>query len=192
MRVRSPSGAQASPARSVPRGRETFFALRVHQPARRHAVLALRTRPARLPPPPSSSFGGCESSPDMVIAVDRSGLIIYYNDGAEKGLGYTAAEVIGQSVGKLYPSMQEAHRVMAAMRSDEHGGPGKVKNFETIFVTRWGEHIPVAISGSILSTITGSRSVRSLRQGHPRKSASAIVWRHWRVRWRCAQSQSAE
>src|SRR5262247_3644422 len=86
-----------------------------------------------------------ESSPDIVIAVDRSGTIIYYNDGAEKGLGYTAAEILGQSVGRLYPSAQEAHRVMAAMRSDEFGGPGKVKNFETIFVNRLGEHMPVAI-----------------------------------------------
>src|SRR5204862_6437401 len=30
------------------------------------------------------------------------------------------------------------------------GGPGKVKNFETIFVDRWGKHLPVAIAGSIL------------------------------------------
>lgn len=100
---------------------------------------------------PSTSFEKLvEISPDMVVAVDRSGTVIYYNDGAEKGLGYSAAEIIGQNVSRLYPSMQEAHRVMAAMRSDESGGPGKVKNYETTFVTRWGEHLPVAISGSIL------------------------------------------
>jgi PAS domain S-box-containing protein len=57
------------------------------------------------------------SSPDIVIAVDRAGTIIYHNDGAEKGLGYSAAEILGQSVGRLYPSMPEAQRVMAAMRS---------------------------------------------------------------------------
>ena len=39
---------------------------------------------------------------------------------------------------------------MDAMRSDDWGGPGKVKNFETVFVDRWGQPIPVAISGSIL------------------------------------------
>lgn len=105
-------------------------------------------RLARLP---SSSFEKLvEISPDMVVAVDRSGTVIYYNDGAEKGLGYTAAEIIGQNVSRLYPSMQEAHRVMLAMRSDESGGPGKVKNYETTFVTRWGEQLPVAISGSVL------------------------------------------
>src|SRR5215831_21196333 len=114
------------------------------------------TPPARLMRVPGGYFERLvESSPDIVIAVDRSGAIIYYNDGAEKGLGYTAAEMLGQNVSRLYPSSQEAHRVMVAMRSDECGGPGKVKNFETIFVTRWGEHMAVAISGSILYDDTG-------------------------------------
>jgi PAS domain S-box-containing protein len=113
-----------------------------------------------------------ESSPDIVIAVDRSGTIIYYNDGAEKGLGYTAAEMLGESVERLYPSMQEAHRVMAMMRSDDFGGPGKVKNFETTFVTRWGEQMPVAISGSVLYDENGleigsigfAKDIREIRQ----------------------------
>ncbi len=91
-----------------------------------------------------------ESSPDVVIAVDRNGIIFYYNDGAEKILGYTAAEMLGHNVIGIYPSAEEARRVMAAMRSDEHGGPGKVKSFETEFVDRLGRHLPVAISGSIL------------------------------------------
>jgi PAS domain S-box-containing protein len=91
-----------------------------------------------------------ESSPDIVIAVDRNGTVFFYNDGAEKTLGFTAPEILGQSVVRLYPSLDEARRVMAAMRSEEHGGPGKVKNFETTFVDRFGRHFPVAISGSIL------------------------------------------
>ena len=91
-----------------------------------------------------------ESSSDIVVAVDKSGNVFFYNDGAEKILGYTAAEMLGQNVVRLYPSVEEARRVMAAMRSDEYGGPGKVKNFETIFVDRLGRQIPVAISGSVL------------------------------------------
>ncbi len=129
--------------------------------------------PSRLARLPGSYFERLvESSPDIVIAVDRSGTIIYYNDGAEKGLGYTAVEMLGQHVGRLYPSMQEAHRVMVAMRSDEFGGPGKVKNFETTFVTRWDEQMPVAISGSILYDENGletgsigfAKDIREIRQ----------------------------
>jgi len=91
-----------------------------------------------------------ESSPDIVVAVDRSGSVIFYNDGAEKNLGYSAAEILGENCTKLYPSIAEARRVMDAMRSQDWGGPGKVKNFETVFVDRWGQRLPVAISGSIL------------------------------------------
>ncbi len=96
-----------------------------------------------------------ESSPDIVVAVDRAGTIIFYNDGAEKNLGYTAAEILGQNVTTLYPSLEEARRVMKAMRSDDWGGPGNVKNFETFFVDRWGQQLPVAISGSILCDDAG-------------------------------------
>ena len=102
------------------------------------------------PFPPSYLERLIESSPDIVVAVDRSGTIVFYNDGAEKNLGYTAAEMLGQNVSHFYPSVEEAHRVMQAMRSDEWGGPGKVKNFETEFVDRWGQRLPVAISGAIL------------------------------------------
>ncbi len=122
---------------------------------------------------PSSSFERLvESSPDIVVAVDRNGHVIYYNDGAEKGLGYSAAEILGEDVGRLYPSMQEAHRVMVAMRSDDFGGPGKVKNFETTFITRSGQQLPVAISGSILYDENGleagsigfAKDIREIRQ----------------------------
>jgi PAS domain S-box-containing protein len=91
-----------------------------------------------------------ENSPDIVVAVDRAGTIVFYNDGAEKNLGYSAAEILGENVTKIYSSFEEALRVMEAMRSDEWGGPGKVKNFETVFVDRWGQRLQVAISGSIL------------------------------------------
>lgn len=135
-----------------------------------HHTVAATPRLSRLP---GSYFERLvESSPDIVIAVDRSGSIIYYNDGAEKGLGYTAAEMLGENVVRLYPSQQEAQRVMVAMRSDEFGGPGKVKNWETTFVTRWGEQIPVAISGSILYDENGlelgsigfAKDIREIRQ----------------------------
>jgi PAS domain S-box-containing protein len=115
--------------------------------------MAETSRPPKFPPHYLEQL--IESSPDIVIAVDRSGTIVFYNDGAEKVLGYTAAEILGEKVTKIYPSMAEARRVMAAMRSEEYGGPGKLKNFETTFVDRLGESIPVAISGSILCDEVG-------------------------------------
>src|SRR5437763_15545449 len=106
--------------------------------------------PCRFPFPPSYLEQLIEASADIVVAVDRSGAIVFYNDGAEKNLGYAPSEILGRPVTTIYPSVTEAHRVMEAMRSDDWGGPGKVKSFETVFVDRWGQPLPVAISGSIL------------------------------------------
>ncbi len=97
-----------------------------------------------------------ESSLDIVIAVDREGQIIFYNDGAYKTLGYTSAEILGKQVTTVYPSLDEARAVKAAMRSGEFSGErGKVKNFETVLVAKSGERIPVAISGSLIYDETG-------------------------------------
>ena len=113
-----------------------------------------------------------ESSPDIVVAIDRAGRIVFYNDGAEKNLGYSGAEILGHDVDLIYPTLDEAKRVMRAMRDDEHGGPGKLKNFETVFIDRWGTEVPVAISGSILCDDDGleigsigfAKDIRELRR----------------------------
>ena len=98
-----------------------------------------------------------ESSLDIVIAVDREGQIIFYNDGAYKTLGYTSAEILGKQVTTVYPSLDEARAVKAAMRSGEFSGErGKVKNFETVLVAKSGERIPVAISASLIYDETGA------------------------------------
>jgi PAS domain S-box-containing protein len=89
-------------------------------------------------------------STDIVVATDRKGTVIYYNDGASKSLGYASREVLGTFVGRLYPSLDEAKRVMVAMRSPEHGGEGIVETFRTTFLSKNGEEIPVAISGAVL------------------------------------------
>ena len=83
-----------------------------------------------------------ESSSDIVVAVDRHGTIIFYNDGARQTLGYAPEEVMGQHVTRLYPDLAEARKVMWALRDG--------KNCETVFVTKKGERIPVVIAGSII------------------------------------------
>jgi PAS domain S-box-containing protein len=91
-----------------------------------------------------------ECSPDIVVAVDRKGTIIFYNDGAKQLLGYTAEEILGNPVSQVYPSVDEARRVMHALRSDENMVAGSIRNFECEFMNKTGERIPVALSGSII------------------------------------------
>ena len=89
-------------------------------------------------------------SRDVVVATDRDGRVVYCNDGASRVLGYAAIEVLGREVAGLYPDLDEARRVMKAMRGPGDGGLGSVENFQTTFLAKSGEKIPVAISGTIL------------------------------------------
>ena len=88
-----------------------------------------------------------ESSPDIVIAVNRDGTIIYYNDGARRNLRYSSAEIIGQKIDRIYPSIDEARRVMKAMRAAEGG---RISNFDTVLRDKDNQQIVCAISGSII------------------------------------------
>jgi PAS domain S-box-containing protein len=92
-----------------------------------------------------------EHSPDIVVAVDRAGTIIFYNDGARQLLGYQSDEVLGEHVTRIYPDLVEARKVMNAMRV----GGGKVRTFETVFVAKSGSRLPVAISGSLIQDDAG-------------------------------------
>jgi PAS domain S-box-containing protein len=90
-----------------------------------------------------------ESCPDIIISVDKQGTITFYNDGARQNLGFNSEEVLGKNVLEIYPTIEEARRVMAAIRAGDASGKGRVRNFETVFKTKKGDVIPVAISASI-------------------------------------------
>jgi PAS domain S-box-containing protein len=96
-----------------------------------------------------------EASPDIVIATDRMGTVCYYNDGARQNLGFLRDEIIGRDVSHLYPSLDEARRVMAAMRDPTLGERGRVVNFPTQFISKDNRQIAVAISGVIVYDESG-------------------------------------
>jgi PAS domain S-box-containing protein len=110
-----------------------------------------------------------ESSPDIIIAVDRDGTIIYYNDGARRNLRFSPEEIIGQPVTRIYPSLEEARRVMKAMRE---AADSRISSFETVLCDNDNQQIPAAISGSIIfdedgteiGSIGYARDIRRMRQ----------------------------
>jgi PAS domain S-box-containing protein len=121
-----------------------------------------------------------ESSPDIIIAVDSSGTVNYYNDGARTSLGYTPEEIIGQNCTRIYPSLEEARRVMKAMRDS---GVGRVSSFETLLRNKDSELIPVMISGSLIHDDEGkevgsigfARDIRRLRRAQQLATAGEIA-----------------
>ena len=96
-----------------------------------------------------------DRSTDIVVATDRKGIVVYYNDGATRSLGYRPDEVLGSFVGRLYPSFDEAQHVMKAMREQERDATGMSRSVQTLFVAKDGTEIPVAISGTVLHTDDG-------------------------------------
>ena len=97
-----------------------------------------------------------DRSIDIVVATSRNGTIVYYNDGASRSLGYAPEEVVDTFVGCLYPEIEEAKRVMTAMRGPDYGGKGIVETFQTSLLSKAGERIPVAMSASIILGRDGS------------------------------------
>ena len=117
----------------------------------------------------------------MIVAVDSDGNIVYYNDGARTNLHYSGQEMIGEKVLRIYPSIEEARRVMTAMRDSGQGG--RISNFETVFKNKDGELIPVMISGSIINDDEGkeigsigfARDIRRMRQREQLATAGEIA-----------------
>ncbi len=122
-----------------------------------------------------------ETSPDIIVAVDIKGTIVYYNDGARRGLQYTAEEIIGQNVSRLYPNIEEARRVMTAMRDSKD--TGRIASFESTFRNKDNELIPVAISASLIydddnqeiGSIGFARDIRGMRRREQLATAGEIA-----------------
>jgi adenylate cyclase len=87
-----------------------------------------------------------ESSTDAIIATDKEGKVVLFNEGAEILLGYRAEEVIGRRTTELYSSEEQSAEVVREMR--KRGGT--VAGFESALRTKDGKGIPVLISASVL------------------------------------------
>src|SRR5271169_2104681 len=122
-----------------------------------------------------------ESSPDIIIAVDKSGTVNYYNDGARTSLGYSSEEIIGEGCTRIYKSIDEARLVMKAMR--ESADKCQIASFETEFRNKAGQLIPVMVSGALIHDEEGNeigsigfaRDIRRLRHAQQLATAGEIA-----------------
>jgi PAS domain S-box-containing protein len=90
-----------------------------------------------------------DASADAIVAADMTGKIVVFNAVAEEVTGYSAGEAIGMPVTKLYPT-GVAKKIMAALRSEEYGGPGKLEERRHTLITKDGESIPVNLAAGIV------------------------------------------
>jgi PAS domain S-box-containing protein len=105
-----------------------------------------------------------ESSDDAIVSKDLNGTILTWNRAAERLFGYTAAEIVGQSVRVIIPPdrQSEEDHVLSVVRRGE-----MVDHFETVRLRKNGTRVPVSLTVSPIRTSTGeiigaSKIVRDL------------------------------
>ncbi|MBD1366765.1 PAS domain S-box protein [Mucilaginibacter sp. ZT4R22] len=86
-----------------------------------------------------------QSSDDAIISKTFESVITSWNDSAERVFGYTAEEMIGESIYKLIPPdrYEEEPRILATIRTGE-----RVDHFETQRLTKDGRLIDVSVTVS--------------------------------------------
>jgi PAS domain S-box-containing protein len=95
-----------------------------------------------------------ESSPDAIIATDKQGNVVLFNEGAETLLGYRATEVIGRPTTQLYDSEDRERELVLEMR--KRGG--MASGVESVLRTKDGQAVPILISASVLLDKNGQEA----------------------------------
>lgn len=90
------------------------------------------------------------SAVDAVIAADKKGRILIYNEMAAKILGYDADKAPQEiEIVDLYPN-DTAYEVMKKMRSDDFGGKGNLRSYHVDVIAKNGEIIPIRLNAAIV------------------------------------------
>ncbi|HET6312785.1 MAG TPA: PAS domain S-box protein, partial [Chloroflexia bacterium] len=94
-----------------------------------------------------------ESSEDAILAKTLDGVITSWNRGAEKMYGYTAEEMVGRSIYVLVPVERhsEVNSILGLIRKGE-----RVEAYETVRLTKTGDHITVSVSVSSILDEAGA------------------------------------
>jgi PAS domain S-box-containing protein len=135
-----------------------------------------------------------QSSVDGIVVVDTKGNVLVFNEGAERILGYKAAEVVGHSEVLLkFYDVDLAREMMRRMRSNEYGPPGKLNPTRISFTSKSGEEVPVNFSAAIIKE--GNREIGSvgifsdLREHERLRRELADLREHERMRRELEETQ---
>jgi PAS domain S-box-containing protein len=93
-----------------------------------------------------------ESSDDAIISKDLNGIILSWNNGAERLFGYMAEEVIGKSITILIPPgrMDEEPYILESIRRGE-----RVDHYETVRRRKDGSEIDISLTVSPIRDRSG-------------------------------------
>jgi len=109
------------------------------------------------------------SSVDGVIAADKKGKIIIFNDAAVEISGYSVEEALtNTNIRDVYPE-NVAREVMQKLRSEEYGGKGKLKSCQIDVLSKDGETIPISLNAAVV--YEGEREVATIGFFHDLREA---------------------
>lgn len=93
-----------------------------------------------------------DSADDAIVSKDLNGIVSSWNEGARRMFGYTADEMIGQSILRLIPEelQYEEDEILRTLRSG-----GRVDHYETTRRRKNGEPVDVSVTISPISDETG-------------------------------------
>jgi len=93
-----------------------------------------------------------DSADDAIVSKDLNGVIRTWNAGAQRTFGYTAEEIVGQSVLRLIPPelQYEEDHILAKIRQGE-----RIQHYETTRVRKDGERIQVSVTISPIRDESG-------------------------------------
>ena len=107
----------------------------------------MRHSPTEYPSPrPEALLAAIVSgSDDAIISKSLDGIILSWNDGAERIFGYTAEEAVGHSIELIIPGhlRHEEQDILARLRRGE-----KIDHFETLRVGKTGREVFVSLTVS--------------------------------------------
>jgi two-component system sensor histidine kinase VicK len=122
-------------------------------------------------------------SDDAIISKDLSSIVTSWNSSAERLFGYTAQEMIGQSIVKLIPPdrLGEEPEIIARIESRQ-----RVDHFETKRLTKHGKLIDVSLtispvmdlSGRIIGISKIARDITHKKQEEQRKNDFIAIVSH--------------
>jgi PAS domain S-box-containing protein len=100
------------------------------------------------------------SAVNGVIAADRKGKILFFNDVASDLLGYSVEDALDHlNIRDIYPG-DGAYEVMKKLRSEEYGSKGKLIAYFVDVASKSGETIPISLNASIV--YEGNREIATI------------------------------
>lgn len=101
-----------------------------------------------------------DSSDDAIVSKTLEGVVTSWNKGAERIFGYSAAEMVGQHITKIFPSerLHEEDYVLSRIRSGQ-----RIEHFETVRKAKDGTLLDVSVTISPIrdgkGTIIGASKI---------------------------------